>query len=87
MPRPSETTTPPGERAKRASLDEDENTRVEVRETTKDIINGFIQYLANPPNSFGSLHFTRLARPSLKISLASLGAGSADSPKSFSTTR
>jgi len=41
-----------GERAKRASLLEDEHTRDESREMATG---GYIHYYANPPNSFGSL--------------------------------
>ena len=55
-----------GERAKRASLDEDENTRDEVREMATDIMATSTAMLTHPIRLARLAHFTRFARPSLK---------------------
>jgi len=44
------------ERAKRASLDEDEHTRDEFREMATDIMANIHSIQTNPLNSFDSLH-------------------------------
>jgi len=54
-----------GERAKRASFEEDENTPDESREIATDIMAASTTKLTHPINSFGSL--ARFARFSLII--------------------
>ena len=61
----------PGERAKRASLDEDENTRDESREMAIDIMATSTTKLTH---SILLTRFTRFALVSSKMCLAALGA-------------